>query len=89
MTPKERLVEAIEHTPESIIIKLLEFLDFLKTRHQQTYLLSQSTLSQPADVLPQDLSFRALSGILHKPGRSAVSLEAMDEAIVRGILGSA
>jgi len=34
MTPKEQLLQEIEATPESILTELLDFLLFLKNRHQ-------------------------------------------------------
>ena len=33
------------------------------------------------------LDFRALRGLLHKPGRKAISLQAMDEAVAKAHTG--
>lgn len=84
MTAKEQLIQAIEHTPESIILRLLEFLEFLNTRYPQIQPASPQLKPIPA----QDLSFRDLSGILHKTNRPTVSLEAMEQAILQGALDS-
>jgi len=86
MTAKDQLIRAIEHSPESIILKLLEFLEFLNTRYSHPS--DQLTSNQPKTVPAQDLSFRDLSGILHEPDRPSVALESMEQAILQGALES-
>ena len=34
MTPKELLIQALDDTPDGLIVEVLDFLDFLKAKHE-------------------------------------------------------
>ncbi len=50
MTIKELILQAIEQAPEPLLQKVLDFIQFLQTKHQQekseTALLSESSLQK-------------------------------------------
>ncbi|MEL6128383.1 MAG: hypothetical protein AAFR30_00585 [Cyanobacteria bacterium J06628_4] len=88
MTPKEQLLKAIETTPDSLLVVVLDFLNFLKSRRRATADAILANMSDDSALPPQDLDFEDLAGIIKNPQPYTVSIEAMDQAIAKGVLDS-
>ena len=88
MTPKEQLLQAIETTPDSILVAVLDFLNFLKSRQRSVAEITLSDAPSDIAISPQDQDFRELAGILHRSQQKTISLEEMDQAMAKGIVDS-
>lgn len=81
MTPKEQLLKAIEITPESTLIEVLDFLNLLNARQNLANTNFSSQTNQTSTLPPKNLDFtESTSNVADVPPTDQI-------AIMRGVDG--
>ncbi|MGB3788355.1 MAG: hypothetical protein WA949_10115 [Phormidesmis sp.] len=94
MTYKSMIIQAMEDAPESILPLVYEFLELLKSKKEKHHSLAavdqciEGSLDYGESAGEAVNDIELLSGMLYRPGQSAISIEEMDIAIAKNAMES-